>query len=133
MAKINNVIELTFPRIKMLAGKFCKENNYKITEIRDSPNWDGILIKNEDKEELISRRYIDDCIANDEYEKIDQKLIELIIKINPIKENIKTIVKCEDGNIFLSEFDGKGWIGTKGERTNYFANGYVVEYEYIGN
>ena len=45
--------------------------------------------------------------------------------------NKKAIVKCEDGNIFLSEFDGIGWIGTSGKRTNYFADGYIVEYEYL--
>lgn len=45
--------------------------------------------------------------------------------------NKKAIVKGEDGNIFISEFDGKGWIGTTGKRINYFTDGYIVEYEYL--
>jgi hypothetical protein len=48
-----------------------------------------------------------------------------------IEHNKKAIVRCEDGNVFLSFHDGKGWIGTIGQRTNYFAEGYVVEYEHI--
>lgn len=43
----------------------------------------------------------------------------------------KTIVKGSDGNIFLSNHDGKGWICTKGKRINYFADNYIVEYEYL--
>lgn len=57
-------------------------------------------------------------------------------KISPIKpeqaiDNKKCIVRGSDGNIFLSSHDGKGWVCTKGKHTNYFADGYVVEYEYL--
>jgi len=45
--------------------------------------------------------------------------------------NKKCIVRGSDGNIFLSSHDGKGWVCTKGKHINYFADGYIVEYEYL--
>lgn len=60
--------------------------------------------------------------------------VDDVINIDPkwlIGKNKKAIVQGEDGNIFLSEHDGKGWVCTAGKRINYFAEGYIVEYEYL--
>lgn len=45
--------------------------------------------------------------------------------------NAKAVVEGEDGNIFLSFHDGNGWVATSGKRTNYFADGYIVEFQYL--
>lgn len=48
-----------------------------------------------------------------------------------IRQHKKAIVTGTDGNKMLSNHDGKGWVGSEGQKKIYFASEYIIDFEYI--